>query len=165
MLRRFACASIAALACALSSCAGPPIPAPIEDEPVCPDFQVGGTQMEGSLRYPVRLRVMNGKTVVMRIVLPGLRTPSSPKASTFISDSNDTYTLEWAQCDNERAPAPVETNEKEAKKHEKERREILHYECGDGTVYKTEELKLKKHDASSHVVHFAPPPNGACWSG
>jgi hypothetical protein len=161
MIRRLAPAALIALAFA-SACAGPPIPAPVEDLPVCPDFTVGHAKMEGSLRYPVRMRVLDGKTQVSKIVISGLRRPEDPKPHTFIADDNAEYTIEWAQCGNERAPRSVadlahETGK--AKQHESD----TAYDCGAATVYKTDKLVTKKGDKASHVVKFAPPPNAACW--
>lgn len=145
----------------IDGCAGPPIPSPIEGEPVCPDFEVGTARakMVGSLKNPVRLRILDGKTVVMKITLPGLRSPTAPLARSLIADDNQEYTLEWAQCDNERAPRLASTNPKE-----KEGRDVTQYECGEAKVYKTDTLVTKKHDAASHVIHFAAPPNAACWT-
>src|SRR6516225_8954097 len=97
--RLVALPALSALALALG-CAGPPIPAPIEGLPVCPDFMSGNTKMEGSLRYPVRLKVLDGSNVLFRIVLSGLRRPDDPIPRSFVADDNARYTLEWAQCAN-----------------------------------------------------------------
>ena len=159
---------IAALAVVLAACAGPPIPAPIDDEIVCGDFEMGAarTKMEGSLQYPVRLRIMDGKSTIMKVVLPGLRTPDSPRAKSLIVDDDNAITLEWAQCENERAPrpAPEGPEKKPGKDKDRPSRDVTHFECGDAKVYKTEELHTKKHDPASHVIHFATPPNAACWT-
>ena len=147
----------------LSGCAGPPIPAPIEGEPVCPDFESGHTMMVGGLKYPVRLRVLSGKKPIFRIVLNGRRHPSDPPTHTFIADDNETYTLEWAQCANERAPRSVAAATHEKKGHETPAsREAAGYECGDATVYATSTLVTRKGDRASHTIKFATPPNAAC---
>jgi hypothetical protein len=163
MIRRLAPTALVALAFA-SACAGPPVPAPVEDLPVCPDFVVGHTKMEGSLRHPVRLRVLDGKTQVSKIVISGLRKPDDPKPRTFIADDNAEYNIEWAQCGNERAPRSVaDVAHDTGKGKDKQRESDTAYDCGDATVYKTEKLVTKKGDKGSHTVHFAVPPNPACW--
>lgn len=150
------CAALASL-----SCAGNPIPSPIENEIVCTDFEVGAahTKMEGSLKHPVRLRILDGKAVIMKMILPGLRDAATTPARSLIADDNDSYTLEWAQCENERAPKPARGGAKD-----KESRDVTHYECGEATVYKTDTLTTKKHDAPSHKIQFAPPPEAVCWT-
>jgi hypothetical protein len=156
----------ALLAVLAAGCAGSPIPAPIEGEPVCPDFQSRGVLMAGGLRYPVRVRVLEGKTVLYRTILPGLRASGGKQPSTYIVDDNAEYTVEWAQCENERAPHPATSAA-----HEQKARSKLHedegagYECGEGKIYKQDKLVTRKHDAASHVIKFVPPPNPACWEG
>lgn len=147
-----------------SGCAGPPVPSPIEDLPICPDFEAGKTKMEGSLRFPVRMRVLEGKTQVSKLVLSGLRRPGDAKPRTFIIDDNAEYSVEWAQCANERAPrSATEVAKDTAKAREKLRENETGYECGEVKVYKTEKLATKKHDPASHVIHFVPPPLPECW--
>lgn len=153
-------ALISALPLALTACAGPPITSPIDDEPVCPDFEVGSshTKMFGSLRFPVQLSIKNGSTVAFKTTLHGLRTKADLASRVLLADDNETFTLEWAQCENERAPKPVEGSSREPKG-------IAKYECGNATVYKTEQLVTKKGDPASHKIVFATPPNAACWQG
>jgi hypothetical protein len=162
--RLLAPAALVALALA-SACAGPPIPAPIEGLPVCADFGAGHAKMAGSLRHPVRLRVMDGKTQVTRIIILGLRHPDDPPQKTYIADDNAEYTVEWAQCASERAPRSVtELAHDTAKARDKVRESDTAYECGEATVYKTDKLVTKKGDRSSHVLKFVPPPDAACWT-
>src|ERR1700677_1117094 len=85
-------------------CAGPPIAAPIEGIVVCPDFSSGNTKMEGGLRFPVRLTVLDGKNVLYRTIITGLRAADAPKPHSYIADDSTRYTAEWAQCGNPRAP-------------------------------------------------------------
>lgn len=146
-------------------CAGPPIPAPIEGLPVCPDFTTGGAKMEGGLRYPVRMRVLEGKTVLFKTVLSGLRHPDDPRPKTFIADDNAHLQVEWAQCANPRAPRPVSEAAHTAKPHDRAHEGEGGYECGEATVYKSDVLETKKGDRASHVITFVPPPNAACWAG
>jgi hypothetical protein len=158
-------AALSALAFALG-CAGPPIPAPIEGLPVCPDFTTGGAKMEGGLRYPVRLRVLDGKTVLYKTVISGLRRPDEPPPKTYIADDNAHYQVEWGQCQNPRAPRSASDRERSTKTHEKPREsENVAYDCGEATVYKSEVLTTRKRDRASHVITFVPPPNAACWEG
>jgi hypothetical protein len=158
-------------------CAGPPIAAPIDGIPVCPDFTLGHARMEGSLRHPVRLRVMDGKTLLYRTIIDGLRHPEDPGPRSFISDDNAKFTVEWAQCSNERAPrsaADVATEKKDNPKprdkardkaREKAREgEGTAYDCGEVKIYKADGvLETKKGDRASHVIHFLPPPDTTCW--
>jgi hypothetical protein len=155
---------LAALLALASGCAGPPVPSPVEDLPICPDFEAGKTKMEGSLRHPVRMRVTEGKAQISKLVISGLRKPDDAKPRTFIVDDNAEYAVEWAQCANERAPrTATEVAKDTAKAREKLRETETGYECGEVKVYKTDKLVTKKHDPASHVIHFAPPPDAECW--
>jgi hypothetical protein len=147
-------------------CAGSPIAAPLEGEPVCPDFKEGSVLMAGGLRYPVRVRVLDGKNVLFKTVLPGLRTAGDKKPATFIVDDNAEYTVEWSQCENERAPHDAALADREHKARGKMREdEGGAYECGEAKIYKTEKLVTRKHDPASHVITFVPPPKPECWAG
>jgi hypothetical protein len=76
--------------------------------------------------------------------------------------------VEWAQCNNPRAPRTVTEAAQSAKAREKAKdkdNEGTAYECGEVSVYKTETLESKKGDRASHVITFVPPPNAACWEG
>jgi len=145
-----------------TSCAGPPIPAPIEGEPVCPDVEIGAghSKMVGGLRYPVRMRVLDGKDVMMRIVMSGKRSAEAQPSRTFLVDDNAEYTVEWAQCVNEQAPHPPPEGPKGGPVQQ---RAEAAYECGEAQVYKTDKLVTKKGDAASHVITFAAPPKAECW--
>jgi hypothetical protein len=152
-----------------AGCAGPPIPSPIEGEPVCADVKIGSgqTEMIGGLRYPVRLRILDGKSPIMKLVLGGRRTASDTPARTLIADDSSAYTVEWAQCPNERAPRAIDhgPKPKDPRNADKSARvnETSSYECGDAVVYKTVTLTTKKGDAASHVVQFEAPPKAECW--
>src|ERR1700679_245132 len=89
------------LALGSAGCAGPPIAAPIDGQPLCPDFSTGNGRMEGGLQVPVRLAVLDGKNVLSRTVLAGRRRADDPTPKTFIVDDNAKYTVEWAQCGNQ----------------------------------------------------------------
>ncbi|APR76305.1 Hypothetical protein A7982_01652 [Minicystis rosea] len=164
--RLLAPATLVALAFS-SACAGPPIPTPLDDLPVCADFEQGHTKMEGSLRFPVRMRVLDGKTPVSKVIISGLRRPQDPRPRTFLVDDNAEYTIEWAQCSNERAPRSVADAAHDTSKNKDKIRgeNETGYDCGEATVYKTEKLVTKKGDKASHAVKFVPPPNPACWAG
>lgn len=148
------------LGAAASACAGPPVPSPIDGEPVCPDFEVGATHTkhQGSLRYPVKLAIRSGSTPVMTKVMLALRTPQDPPTRILLSDSNDEYTVEWSQCENERATRPVVGGARDRKD------ETAHYECGTATVYSSEKLVTKKGDLGTHALHFVAPPRPECWT-
>jgi hypothetical protein len=148
-----------------AGCAGPPIPAPIEGIPVCPDFTTGNAKMEGGLRYPVRVRVLDGKNVLYKSILPGLRHPDDPKPRSYIADDNAKYEVEWAQCNNPRAPRTAAEASQSSKAREKAHDgEATAYECGEAIVYKTDVLETRKGDRASHVITFALPPNAECWA-
>lgn len=151
-------AALSALPLALAACAGPPITSPIEGEPVCADFEVGTarTKMIGGLRFPVQLTIKRGSDVAFKTTLAGLRNQGDLATRVLLSDDDDTLTLEWAQCENERAPKPIEAVGREQKG-------IAKYECGKAEVYKTEQLATKKGDPKSHAITFVAPPNPACW--
>jgi hypothetical protein len=147
-------------------CAGPPIPAPIQGEPVCADFELGASRakMIGSLRLPVRLRILEGDEVLMKTVLLGRRSAGDPPSRSFIPDDNAEVTVEWAQCVNERAPTPVaDEHAKQPSTPRLAPAESSAYECGEATVYKTDKLTTKKRDVASHSITFAPPPKPECW--
>lgn len=164
--RLFALPALSALALAFG-CAGPPVSAPIEGIPVCPDFATGNAKMEGGLRFPVRLRVLDGKNLLYRTVISGLRSADAPKPYSFIADDNARYRVEWAQCSNPRAPHSVaELAHGHKKARDKARDgEGTAYDCGEATVYKPDGvLETKKGDRGSHVINFLPPPNPECWA-
>jgi hypothetical protein len=150
-----------------AGCAGPPIPSPIEGLPVCPDFVTGNAPMEGGLRYPVRLRVLEGKTVLYKTVLPGLRHADDPTPKTYIVDDNAKYTVEWAQCSNPHAPRSVAelTHGPKGRDHAREG-DGAAYDCGEPKVYKGDGvLQTHKGDRASHVITYVPPPDPECWTG
>lgn len=142
---------------ASAACGGPPTPSPIEGEPICPDFEVGASRahMRGSLRFPVTLTVREGKEPITRTTLTGRRSKDDPPSRILLSDQDAEYEIEWAQCENERAPRTHVVG-REAK-HQAE------YACGHATVYKTDKLVTRKGDAASRTVHFAAPPKVECW--
>jgi hypothetical protein len=152
--------ALAALPLALAACAGPPITSPIDGEPVCADFESGAahSKMIGGLRHPVQLTIKNGTNAIFKTTLSGLRTDKDLATRVLIADADETLTLEWAQCANERAARPQKATGQEAKGAAK-------YECGEATVYKTEQLVTKKGDPKSHAITFPAPPDPSCWLG
>lgn len=163
-LARIASVALIASAALATGCAGPPIPAPIEGEPVCADIEIGAAhaKMIGGLTHPVRLRILDGKDVMMKMILSGKRAPADPAAHTLLPDDNAEYTLEWAQCSNERAPRPITPSSKTRGAAGKD---TTAFDCGEATIYKTDKLVTKKHDAASHVFAVPPPPKTDCWVG
>jgi hypothetical protein len=129
----------------------------IEGEPVCADYEVGvtRTKMQGSLRFPVMLTIKDGDTPVMKAMILGRRAEADPHTRVVLSDSNEEYNVEWAQCENERAskPAVGGSDSKDASR----------YECGSAAVYSSEKLVTKKGDAASHGLKFVAPPKPECW--
>jgi hypothetical protein len=151
-----------ALALALAACSGPPVPSPLTGEPICADFEVGATKtrLEGGLKNPVRLMITEGKSVLMKTTILGLRTPTSTPTHLILPNDDGEYTVEWAQCENERAPRPVDRDH-EAKADAKI---TTAYECGEAKVYKTETLKTTKGNLSTHALAFPIPPKAQCWA-
>lgn len=143
---------------AIAACAGPPMTSAIEGEPVCADYEIGAahTKMTGGLRYPVQLVIKSGSNTVFKTTITGKRTEKDAAARFLLADDNETYTVEWSQCENERASRPAESAGRDQKGAAK-------YECGTAAPYKTEQLVTKKGDPGSHTLHFPAPPNTACW--
>jgi hypothetical protein len=162
-LTSLALLSLVALAALTGGCAGPPIPAPIEGEPVCSDIEIGAAhaKMVGGLTHPVRLRILDGKNVMMKMIISGKRAPADPSSHTLLPDDNAEYVLEWAQCSNERAPRPAA----HASKTRGAGKDTTAFDCGEAVVYKTDKLVTKKHDAASHAFSFPAPPKTDCWAG
>nr|AYM54088.1 hypothetical protein [Byssovorax cruenta] len=164
--RRWARLALLAKVALALGCAGPPVAAPIQGEPVCPDFASGAarTRMQGSLRFPVQMRILDGKTVVMKTVLIGKRLPEDSPSHTFVVDDNAEYTVEWAQCPNERATLPADQAHNKPRAPRLQQDEAAGaYECGEAVVYKTDKLVTKKGDPASHTVTFVAPPKPECW--
>ncbi|NUO47876.1 MAG: hypothetical protein HOV80_03365, partial [Polyangiaceae bacterium] len=86
-------------------CSSPSTPAVIKEETECEGFDQGGQRMKGSLKKPVRLRVMRGDEVVVTQMLYGIQDAKHPTRF-LLPDDNEEYSLEFAQCSNERAPHP-----------------------------------------------------------
>ncbi len=163
-LARIAQVALIASAALATGCAGPPIPAPIEGELVCPDIEIGAahSKMIGGLTHPIRLRILEGKNVMMKMILSGKRLPADPSAHTLLPDDNAEYVLEWSQCSNERAPRPISSASKTRGATGKD---TTAFDCGEAAIYKTDKLVTKKHDAASHVFAVPPPPKTDCWAG
>jgi hypothetical protein len=111
--------------------------------------------MRGSLRFPVALTVRDGKDPITRATLTGRRSKDDPVSRILLADEDAEYELEWAQCENERAPR--------ARTLSRESKDAAEYACGNATVYKTDKLVTRKGDAASRTVHFAAPPKPECW--
>jgi hypothetical protein len=156
-MHRLALAALFALSSAAGACAGPPMPTPIENEPICPDFEAApGRKMKGSLHYPVMVRLYDGKNVVAKAMVNG-RDAADPPARISVVDDNAEYKVEWAQCPNERAPTARTKTGHEPK-------DAAPYECGEPAVYKTEQHTTKRGDAASHKLSFPAPPKTECWT-
>ncbi|WP_437759991.1 hypothetical protein [Sorangium sp. So ce1389] len=149
--------ALALLLLSSAACGGPLTPSPIEGEPVCPDFEIGATRasMRGSLRFPVTLTVLDGKNPITRTTLTGRRSKDDPASRVLLADEDAEYELEWAQCENQRAPR--------ARTLTRDTKDTAEYACGSATVYKTDKLVTRKGDAASRTVHFVAPPKAECW--
>ncbi|WP_438011022.1 hypothetical protein WME89_21565 [Sorangium sp. So ce321] len=149
--------ALALLLLSSAACGGPLTPSPIEGEPVCPDFEIGATHapMRGSLRFPVTLTVRDGKNPITRTTLTGRRSNDDPASRVLLADEDAEYELEWAQCENQRAPR--------ARTLARDTKDTAEYACGNAAVYKTDKLVTRKGDAASRAVRFAAPPKSECW--
>jgi hypothetical protein len=143
----------------LSGCEGPATPASIEGEPVCAPYEASGAKMRGGLKRPVRLRVLDGDKSVATQVLFGRTSDKAPPQRFLLPDADEEYTLEWAQCANERAPASIETDPKNAGADRSTK-----YECGDAQVYASVKHTTKRGDAATHALAMSAPPSIECWS-
>lgn len=152
---RIPLALVAALC--IPACAGPPAPEPITGEPICPDYEVGATKMQGSLRFPVSLVIKEEETLLSRSTLVGLRDAKATKSHALLRDEDAEVTLEWAQCENQRAARAVAAG--------RDAKDATAFECGKATVYKTEKLTMRKGDPASRTIRFAEPPDATCWTG
>lgn len=149
----------APLVLAAASCSGPPISSSVDGEPVCADYEIGALRrkMQGSLRYPIMLTILDGSTPVLKAMVLGRRAEGDPHTRVVLSDATEEYTVQWAQCENERASRPADGSAGTSK-------EAASYECGDAKVYATEKLTTRKGDPRSHVVKFMAPPKAECWT-
>ncbi|WP_437971419.1 hypothetical protein WMF04_19875 [Sorangium sp. So ce260] len=154
---RLGARALALLLLSSAACGGPPTPSPIEGEPICADFEVGATRapMRGSLRFPVTLTVRDGKDPITRTTLTGRRSKDDPASRILLGDEDAEYEIEWAQCENERAPR--------ARTLARDTKDTAEYACGNAAVYKTDKLVTRKGDAASRTVRFAAPPKPECW--
>jgi hypothetical protein len=113
--------------------------------------------MQGSLRFPVTLEIKEEETLLSRTTLVGLRDAKTKKSTALLRDEDAEVTLEWAQCENQRAAR--------ANAAGRDARDATPFECGKATVYKTEKLTIRKGDPASRTIRFAEPPDVTCWSG
>jgi hypothetical protein len=153
---------LATLLCALSSalpaaCSSPSAPALIKEEIVCSGFEQGGQKMRGGLKQPVRLRVMEDDEAVATVMLFGVPDDKHPTRF-LLPDKEEEYTLEFAQCQNVRAPQPDDGNKGASKGG-------VQFVCNEPAVYTTVKHTTKKGDAASMEIAFPAPPIADCWQG
>ena len=120
-------AVLAGLAALGVGCSGTTVPWTFEDEPVCADFKVGAsTEMSrGGLKKPIRATFKKGNDVLARVVIYGLRDKTDAATPLLLPDSDAEYDVEWAECENERAPVIVT----------KKKPFDTKYECGEAKPY------------------------------
>ena len=145
----------ALLACsALAGCGGTTVPYTFEGEPVCADFSVGTAEpMQGGLKRPLHVAFKNGTEVVARVVLVGLRTADAAATPILLPDADAEYDVEWAECENERAPGVVSKNKPFDTK----------FECGAFKPYGASKLATKKGE-SVRKIPVTPPAAPTCWT-
>jgi hypothetical protein len=148
-------------ALATGACAGPPVASAIHGEPVCADFELGATheKMQGGMRFPVQVTIKEGKSVQTKALVLGLRNPTDPPTRIMLPDADGEFSVEWAQCENERAPRAIAWSPKN-----RAEKNAAAYECGVAAPYKTDKLVTRKHDLSSHALAFVAPPKPECWT-
>lgn len=156
--RTFAC-TVAIASLALVGCSGPNTPVLIKGEPVCADFDLGGshTPMKGGLKQPIQVRTLEGSKVIATTLVYGRRTEATPEARFLVPDSSEEYTIEWAQCPNERATETIGKDEGKSAAGAK-------YLCGETKPYTTTKLETKRGDHATFKVDFAPPADMPCWA-
>jgi hypothetical protein len=145
------------LALAPVACTAPSTPALVKGETECAPFTLGGTKMRGGLRKPVRLRVLDGDDVIATEMLYGVQSASQP-TRLLLPDANEEYTLEYAQCSNERAPQPDDGTGKPPNPA------TVGFACSDPKVYSSEKHQTRRSDPASMELPFAPPPDPACFA-
>lgn len=150
---------LCALATCTFGCTAQSVTGEINGEPVCVDFAVGkgGAKMKGSLKYPVQVGIIEGDEPRWERVLLGKRTAGDDNSKFVIPDSDETYTVRFAQCSNAFAPRPVDDNTRSTDVRGT-------YRCGEAKVYKEVPLEIREEDASSRVINWETPPEPACWT-
>ncbi len=175
-MRRFfvARAPLLAALLVLGACTSARVTATVEGEPVCADFELGAarTPFKGALRKPVKITVLDGKTQISERVELGKRTAADKPGVLVVQDANETYTVRFAQCENEFAPQPVGDKEpkepKDPKRDPSERAggthadDRTHYACGDAKTYKEIEIKVRSGHPETRVVPWQAPPDAEC---
>jgi hypothetical protein len=141
----------------VAGCSSPSTPALVKEEPECPGFEQGGQKMKGSLRKPVRLRVMRDDEVVATVMLYGKDAKHPTRF--LLPDSDEEYSLEFAQCSNERAPQPDDGKDPKA-----QQKAGVSFNCSEPTVYSTLKHTTKRGDPASMEVPFPAPPSPECWT-
>jgi len=150
---------LCAMATSTLGCTAQSVTGEINGEPVCVDFAVGkgGAMMKGSLQYPVQVGIIEDDEPRWQRVLLGQRSKDNDKSKFVIPDSNETYTVRFAQCSNAFAPRPVDDDTRSTDVRGT-------YHCGEAKVYKEVSLEIREEDASSRVINWETPPEPACWT-
>jgi len=137
-------------------CNGPSTPSLIKAEPTCKDIEQAGQKLKGGLKQPVQLRVMEDDDVIATVMLYGVPESTPDPTRFLLPDANETYSLEWGQCPNERALTPFDPRDKVAGKG-------TTYDCGTAAVYHKAEHTTQKGQPATHEIEMVPPPNAECW--
>jgi hypothetical protein len=134
--------------------------APVDGEPVCPDFDIGASQtkMKGGLRKPIRVTVLDDGDPVSTRILLGRRTTDDAPAKLSVEDDDKIYEVEWAQCANERAPKPLKAETTRTNS------ETATYACGEAKSYAKSKLEVKAGNVASRSISFVAPATPECWS-
>jgi hypothetical protein len=152
-----------AAACSLSllaaGCTSPSVTAPIDNEPVCPDFALGVTKTmhKGGLRHPVRVRVMDDDDIRSERILLGRRTAEASHNVVVVKDDDQTYKILWQQCGNPFAPRRLLAGKQPTR--------TTGYTCGEAKTYHEQDLAVRQGDPKSRRLRYIAPPDPACWTG
>lgn len=164
MKKLLAGAASASLALVVLACAGPPSRSSVSNEPVCPDFQLGGrkTKMHGALKKPVTMKVLDGSTPVVITTLYGLNAQNAKPTLFLLPDTNAEYTVEWSQCPNEKAP--IEAAAWAAKEKERQGQASDAFQCTETKPFATTKVTTKRGDEASRTIPFPDNlPDPECW--
>jgi hypothetical protein len=150
--------TVMALAGSVCACTSTKLAGNIEGEPVCEDFELsGGNVMKGSLKYPVKVTILEDDDPLWERVVYGKRKADSKGTIFAIADDDEEYVVRFAQCPNQFAPKPVDAVTQTTDR-------VGSYVCGEPEVYEETKLVIREGDASSRKIQWVTPPQGECWT-
>lgn len=129
---------------------------------MCADYSIGtgGAKLRGGLRFPVRVTILDDDDPVTKVLVYGKHSEGDPSPKLVLPDKDAEYKVDWAQCPNEHATAPVNATKAKSLRAEG----TTAYDCGEAVSYKTATLVTKKGDPASHALKYEAPPKPECWA-